>query len=97
MQSEQVNEVPAGSVIQKVSVLLPAEFLGRFLAHACARISLRALNGTIERLHLDLSEEPVKASVHKVVLLLTRSIMGVRILGGARRRSFLLPGHLPQH
>jgi PAS domain S-box-containing protein len=40
------------------------------------------LDGTIGELHLGLSEEPVMASVHNVVLLLTWTIVGVLILGG---------------
>ena len=40
------------------------------------------LNGTIGRLHLGLSEEPVRASVNEGVMLLVWSIVAVLVLGG---------------
>jgi PAS domain S-box-containing protein len=40
------------------------------------------LNGTIGRLHLGLSEEPVRESVNKVVILLLWTIVAVLIVGG---------------
>lgn len=40
------------------------------------------LNGTIGRLHLGLSEEPVRASVNEVVMLLVWAIVAVLVLGG---------------
>ncbi len=56
------------------------------------------LNGTIGRLHLGLSEGPVRAGVNKVVVLLMWTIVAVLILGGGSAvvlaRSITKPVHL---